>query len=262
MVVGKNGGGRVMGEGSFDHLPGVDAAAVDGAGEELFEGERAVAVVEEDGDEQLAVLAGKLGDEIAFDVFGRGEGVLAEEPPLELLADELEHLVDSDRPEEAVFPRPLGSLEGRGVRSGAWPGAGAGEIERELRRCARLAGTRDLLRLLPSLVEEVLRKAGEVLLQPVAGGEERLMEPAEGLPQDLAILRIGGIEGSEELPDGFGGDRAFAGQGEGKKADGRGSRGGMQQEWFRMTVAPEKVISGEQGRVTERTRQTERGRLQ
>jgi hypothetical protein len=222
VIVRENDRGRVVAESFLDHFPGMDGAAVDSAVKELFESERPVAVIEKEGDEHFTVFAGKLGDQVALDVPGAGEGFLAKEPPLELLTDKFEHLVDRHRPEEVVFARALGRLEGRGVRGRTWSCAGDGEIERELRRFARLPGKRDVLRLLPGLVEEVFRKEGEVPLQPVAGSQERLMETGERLAQRLAILRIGGIEGGKELPDGLGcGGGAITGQGGGIKRKGR-----------------------------------------
>lgn len=220
MVVRKNDRGRVMGKGFLDHFPGMDGAAVDGAVEELFEGEGAVAGVEEEGDKDFSLFTSQLGDQVAFGMFGVGEGFLTEEPPLELPADEFEDLVDRHRTEEAVFAPAVGGLEGRALKRrkrGSGGGRG-GESERELRRFARLPGKCDALGLLPGFEEEVFWKEGEVAFQPVAGSKQRLLEPGQRLPQGLAVLRIGGIEGGEDLPDGLGcGGEAFAGQWNGEK---------------------------------------------
>lgn len=115
VVMGEYEGGRVMGKSFLHHFPGMNDAAVDGPEKKLFKSEGPVAVVEEEGGEYFALFSGQLGDEVALGIFRASEGFLSEEPSLELLADEFEHLIDCYRPDDAVFARAFGRLESCGV---------------------------------------------------------------------------------------------------------------------------------------------------
>lgn len=70
---------------------------------------------------------------------------------------------------------------------------------------------------MPGLNEEVIRKEGEVAFQPVAGSEQRLLEPGQRLPQCFEVSWVGRIERGEEFLGGFGGSGAVTGQSKEKR---------------------------------------------
>ena len=82
MVVGRDGGGVVRERAAQDD-PRMHGGPVQGALEELFEGDDLVAVVEEETREHLVAVAAKAGLDVTPAVFGRGErGAVAAKPRL------------------------------------------------------------------------------------------------------------------------------------------------------------------------------------
>ena len=95
--MGEDDGGGVVHEHAAHDLARVDARAVDGAAEEGLEGDDAVAVVEEEGGEDLGAEAAQSGFGVAAGVAGGAEAAVAVQPGLHPAGVDFEEGLDAEQ---------------------------------------------------------------------------------------------------------------------------------------------------------------------